>query len=102
MRRILPRGRLMLVLAIAFLALLAGWALFPHLFTSGSPTAVNPAAALVGASAQYPLATDQYGRSIYTELVYGAWPALEVGVASTVIGGIAGSAIGIIGGYFGG
>jgi peptide/nickel transport system permease protein len=102
MRRILPRGRLILILAIVFLALLAGWALFPHLFTSGSPTGVNPVAALLGPSAQYPLGTDQYGRSIYTELVYGARPALEVGVASTMIGGIVGSAIGIIGGYFGG
>ena len=92
----------MLILAIAFLALVAGWALVPRLFASGSPTAVNPVAALQGPSGAYPLGTDQYGRSIYTELVYGARPALEVGLACTLLGGVVGSAIGIIGGYLGG
>jgi peptide/nickel transport system permease protein len=96
------RGRILPILAIAFLVLIAGWALFPHLFTGGSPTAVNPIAALLGPSGQYPLGTDQYGRSIYTELVYGARPALEVGLACTLIGGLVGSAIGITGGYLGG
>jgi len=101
-RRWLPRGRLMRWLAIAFLALLAGWALVPGLFASGSPTAVNPVAALLGPSGHYLLGTDQYGRSVYTELVYGARPALEVGLACTLIGGLTGSAVGIIGGYLGG
>jgi peptide/nickel transport system permease protein len=101
-RRLLPRGRSMLILAIAFLALVAGWALVPRLFASGSPTAVNPVAALQRPSGSYPLGTDQYGRSIYTELVYGARPALEVGLACTLLGGALGSAIGIIGGYLGG
>jgi peptide/nickel transport system permease protein len=80
----------------------AAVALVPRLFASGSPTAVNPIAALLGPSGQFPLGTDQYGRSIYTELVYGARPALEVGVACTVLGGVVGSVIGIIGGYLGG
>jgi peptide/nickel transport system permease protein len=96
------RAHLLVLAAIAFLVLLAGWALVPSLFTSGSPTAVNPVASLLGPSAQYPLGTDQYGRSIYTELVYGTRPALEVGVAATLLGGVTGSVIGIIGGYLGG
>jgi peptide/nickel transport system permease protein len=96
-RRLLP-----LAVAVAFLLLVAGWALFPRLFAGGSPTAVNPLAALRAPSARYPLGTDQYGRSIYTEIVYGARQALEVGVASTLLGGLTGAAIGIIGGYFGG
>lgn len=101
-RRWLPRGRVTRILAIAFLVLMAGWALLPHLFASGSPTAVNPIATLMGPSGSYPLGTDQYGRSIYTELVFGARPALEVGLACTLLGGLVGSAIGIIGGYLGG
>jgi peptide/nickel transport system permease protein len=101
-RRRRMRGRPMRILAVAFLALMVGWALVPQLFASGSPTAVNPVAALLGPSGHFPLGTDQYGRSIYTELVYGARPALEVGIACTVLGGVVGSVIGIIGGYLGG
>jgi peptide/nickel transport system permease protein len=101
-RRWRVRGRIPRILAIAFILLVTGWAVAPWLFASGSPTAVNPIAALIGPSGQFPLGTDQYGRSIYTELVYGARPALEVGVACTLIGGLIGSAIGIIGGYLGG
>lgn len=101
-RRRRLRGRPMRILAVVFLVLLAGWALVPHLFASGSPTGVNPVAALLGPSGHFPLGTDQYGRSIYTELVYGTRPALEVGLACTVLGGVTGSLIGIVGGYLGG
>jgi peptide/nickel transport system permease protein len=63
---------------------------------------VNPLAALQPPLHQYLLGTDQYGRSVYAELVYGARPALEVGLLSTLLGGAAGSLIGILGGYLGG
>src|ERR1700689_5003663 len=59
-RRRRLRGRPLRILAVAFLALLAGWAIVPRLFASGSPTAVNPIAALLGPSGQFPLGTDQY------------------------------------------
>jgi peptide/nickel transport system permease protein len=98
----MPRGRPLVLLAALFLLLMLGWAAFPALFAGGSPTAVNPLAALEPPFGHYLLGTDQYGRSVYAELVYGARPALEVGVFSTLIGGVAGSVIGITGGYLGG
>ena len=101
-RRWVPKGRAWTVLAVAFLLLVLGWATVPSVFTGGSPTAVNPLATLLHPSASYPLGTDQYGRSVYTELVYGARSALAVGVFSTLLGGTVGSMIGIIGGYLGG
>ncbi len=97
-----PHGRVMVVLAGLFLLLVIGWAAFPGLFTGGNPTAVNPLATLRAPLQGYLLGTDQYGRSVYTELVYGARPALEVGLLSTLIGGVIGSAIGVVGGYLGG
>jgi peptide/nickel transport system permease protein len=81
---------------------LAAWAIAPSMFGGTDPTGINPLAALARPSARYPFGTDQYGRSVYDELVYGARPALEVGLLSTLTGGAAGSAIGIIGGYLGG
>lgn len=97
-----PHGRPLVILATAFLLLMLGWAAFPAVFGGGNPTAVNPLAALQPPLHQYLLGTDQYGRSVYSELVYGARPALEVGVLSTLLGGFAGSMIGIVGGYLGG
>jgi peptide/nickel transport system permease protein len=95
-------NKVLLALAVLFILLMAAWAAFPSLFASGSPTAVNATSALTGPSASFPLGADQYGRSIYTELVYGARSALEIGFFCTLLGGGIGSAIGIFSGYFGG
>jgi peptide/nickel transport system permease protein len=101
-RRWFRPNKVLLTLAVLFMLLMAGWAAFPSLFASGSPTGVNPVAALTGPSGGFPLGADQYGRSIYTELVYGARSALEIGFLCTLLGGGIGSAIGIFSGYFGG
>jgi peptide/nickel transport system permease protein len=97
-----PHGRPLVILAALFLLLMLGWAAFPALFAGGNPSGVNPLAALQPPLHQYLLGTDQYGRSVYGELVYGARPALEVGILSTLLGGAVGSLIGILGGYLGG
>jgi peptide/nickel transport system permease protein len=92
----------MLTIAILFLLLMLAWALAPSLFTAGNPSATNPLASLAGLSARFPLGADQYGRSVYTELVYGAKVALEIGFFCTILGGGVGGAIGIFSGYLGG
>ena len=95
-------NRIVLAICFLFLLLVVAWALTPSLFTSGNPSGTNPLAALVGPSGRFPLGADQYGRSVYTELVYGTRSALEIGVFCTLIGGGVGSAIGVFSGYFGG
>lgn len=97
-----PHGRFLVILAALFLLLMLGWAAFPAVFGGTNPAGVNPLAALQPPLHHSLLGTDQYGRSVYAELVYGARPALEVGVLSTLIGGVTGSVIGILGGYLGG
>jgi len=95
-------NKVMLTIAILFLLLMLAWALAPSLFTAGNPSATNPLASLAGLSARFPLGADQYGRSVYTELVYGAKVALEIGFFCTILGGGVGGAIGIFSGYLGG
>lgn len=52
-------------------------------------------------SAEYPLGTDQYGRCIFSRIVYGARIALRVGIIAVLIETLIGVTLGIVAGYFG-
>ena len=49
-----------------------------------------------------PLGTDNYGRSIMTQFIYGARISLLVGLAATVLAILIGSIVGIVAGFLGG
>lgn len=48
------------------------------------------------------LGTDQYGRDLFTRLIYGARVSLEVGITSVLISMVIGVTLGLIAGYYGG
>jgi peptide/nickel transport system permease protein len=49
-----------------------------------------------------PLGTDNFGRSVMTQFIYGARISLLVGLAATVLAMVIGSVIGIVAGFMGG
>ena len=51
---------------------------------------------------QHVLGTDHLGRDIYSRIVYGARVSLTVGLACSLLGGLAGGTVGLISGYIGG
>src|SRR6266566_3171892 len=51
---------------------------------------------------EFPLGTDGLGRDILSRLIYGARISIFVGLAAVGIGGVLGTALGLIAGYFGG
>jgi peptide/nickel transport system permease protein len=55
-----------------------------------------------GGSIDYPLGTDKLGRDILSRIIYGARVSLAVSLAAIVVGGILGTALGLVSGYFGG
>jgi peptide/nickel transport system permease protein len=55
-----------------------------------------------GGSINYPLGTDKLGRDILSRIIYGARVSLMVSLAAIVVGGIVGTALGLMSGYFGG
>lgn len=48
------------------------------------------------------MGTDALGRDVYSRLIYGARVSLLVGVAAVALGGLLGTSLGLIAGYFGG
>ncbi|MBQ1407756.1 MAG: ABC transporter permease [Eubacterium sp.] len=49
----------------------------------------------------FPLGTDQYGRCVFSRIIYGSRLALKVGLIAVVIESLIGVTLGILAGYFG-
>jgi peptide/nickel transport system permease protein len=95
-------GHLTLVIAIAIVALVLLWAFFPGLFTSQNPTAVNPAEHFLPPSAEHWFGTDEFGRDLYTRVVYGSRTSLTGAAVAVAVAVVVGSALGSVAGWFGG
>lgn len=86
----------LIVLMYFVFAVGAAW-IAPH-----HPEAVDFAAMLTAPSADHLFGTDQYGRDVFSRLVYGSRTALGVGILSALFGCTVGAIIGATSGYFGG
>ncbi|HEY7174732.1 MAG TPA: ABC transporter permease [Micromonosporaceae bacterium] len=53
-------------------------------------------------SLQYPLGTDEYGRSVLSLLALGARTSLVVGFSAAIIAMVIGTAVGVVSGHYGG
>jgi peptide/nickel transport system permease protein len=51
-------------------------------------------------SLEFPFGTDNFGRDLVSRMVYGARLSLEIGFAVVILTGIAGTAVGVVAGYF--
>ncbi|WP_427113835.1 ABC transporter permease [Megasphaera sueciensis] len=97
-----PKRNWSLRIGIVVLFMVVVVAIFPSLFTSGDPTMQNMKELLQPPSIQHFFGTDNFGRDIYTRVIYGARVDLFIGVVASVVPFLLGSVIGLIGGYFGG
>jgi len=61
---------------------------------------LTPPAWAEGGSADHLLGTDNVGRDVLSRIIYGARVSLFVGVATVAVGGIIGSVLGLVAGYF--
>lgn len=77
-------------------------AIFAPYLALYNPTTGDPAALYKPPSAMYWLGTDAFGRDILSRLIYGARISLIVGFGASLLGVVAGTAIGVTSGYFGG
>jgi peptide/nickel transport system permease protein len=77
-------------------------AVFAEWVTVYDPTRNNFGSMLTAPSMEYWLGTDQFGRDLYTRLVFGARTALLVGFVSAFVGATIGLVLGVASAYFGG
>jgi peptide/nickel transport system permease protein len=99
-RRLLRRPTTLL--ALAFLALLFGLAVFAPLVAGYDPLGGDDSALLEPLSPGHWLGTDDLGRDIWARVVYGSRISLTVGVLSALIAVVVGVFVGALAGYFGG
>ena len=72
------------------------------LLTRYDPTAQNLQETLLPPGGQHLLGTDQFGRDVWSRLLYGARTDLRVGFLAVLFPFVLGTALGCLAGYFGG
>ena len=77
-------------------------ALLAPVVTYVGPNVMSFANVLEAPSAAYWLGTDDFGRDLWSRIVYGARISLYVGVMSVIFGNFGGAAIGVISAFYGG
>lgn len=85
-------------LAALYLALAVVAAIAPGLLAPADPLSTDTSAVLQPPSLLHWAGTDEAGRDLLSRLVFGARPALLLGVCATLIAVVAGSAIGVLAG----
>ncbi len=85
------------------LLLLVIVAIFAPLIATHNPIKMDVTKSLLGIGEQgHLLGTDNFGRDIFSRLIYGSRVSLIVGLAAVLFGAIFGSLLGVVAGYFGG
>lgn len=96
------RGRRSLVVGGVLLVLIAVGSLGAPLFTSAAPNAIDPAHPLLPLfSDGHLLGTDEFGRDIFTRVLYGGRYDLAIAFGATAVTLVFGTAVGLVAGHFG-
>ena len=90
------------VVGAAFMALFLALAAFAPLAAPYDPIAQDLYNRLAAPSFGHPFGTDDFGRDILSRVIYGTRISLRIGVVCVLIALVAGTAIGLVAGYYGG
>jgi peptide/nickel transport system permease protein len=88
--------------AVVFLAVVTSAALLAPLLAPADPAAQDLVGQLQGPSAAHLLGTDNFGRDVFSRLLYGAQVTLVALVQALVVAVLAGIPLGLLAGFLGG
>lgn len=91
------------VVGLLLIVILSVLALFAPLIATYPPDKMDLTASLLTPGTDgHLLGTDNYGRDLFSRIVYGARVSLIVGLFAVGLGGIIGTLLGLVSGYYGG
>jgi peptide/nickel transport system permease protein len=90
------------VACVAVLGILVVVAIFAPLIAPYDPLAQSVTHANLLPSQAHLIGTDLFGRDILSRLIFGARTSLTIGVLTPLLAGVAGTMLGVTGGYLGG
>jgi peptide/nickel transport system permease protein len=90
------------VLSGIVLIVMLGMAIFSPLVATHDPYSFSPSERLAAPSPSHWLGTDDFGRDLYSRIVFGARTSLGIGFGVVIVATIVGVAIAIASGYLGG
>ena len=97
-RRLL--GHRLFITGVILFGLVLAMALFADLLATAAPEKMNVRARFRTPQWAFLLGTDNYGRDIWSRLLYGSRLSLSIGFAVVLVTGAAGTCIGLLAGYF--
>ncbi len=89
-------------LGAAIMTLFVLTALFAEFLTVHDPLSTNAAMSLAPPGGGYWMGADNFGRDVYSRIVFGARISLTVGIGATAMGCFFGVALGLLSGYLSG
>ncbi|WP_432994284.1 ABC transporter permease [Dactylosporangium sp. CA-233914] len=90
------------LVALGYVLFVVVSAFRPRLFTSGGPYDTHPELAILPPSLGHPFGTDNYGRDLWTRMLYGSPLTIQATLIALGIALAAGLTLGIVSGFFGG
>ncbi len=93
-------GHRLFITGVILFGLVLAMAVFADLLATAAPEKMNVRARFRTPQWAFLLGTDNYGRDIWSRLLYGSRLSLSIGFAVVLVTGAAGTCIGLLAGYF--
>jgi peptide/nickel transport system permease protein len=96
------RAQPIAALSLLFIIVLAVASALAHLVAPYDPLELDFANVLAAPTPEHWFGTDNFGRDIFSRVLYGGRTALVIGIMSAFLGSMTGGIIGVVSGYFSG